>query len=46
MCKRMIRNAKIAEVVSYYNNTIYHVYPNNWIDEELFLINQRLSKIK
>lgn len=41
----MIRNAKIAEVVSYYN-TIYHIYPNNWIDEELFLINQRLSKIK
>lgn len=42
----MIRNAKIVDVVSYYNNTIYHVNPNKWIDEELFLINQRLSKIK
>lgn len=46
MCKRMIRNAKISEVVSYHDGKIHRVNPNDWIKEDLQLLNQRILNLK
>lgn len=45
MCRRMIRNAKISEVVSYRMNEIHRVNPNDWIKEDLILLQNRISHL-
>lgn len=46
MCKRMIRNAKISEVVSYHDGKIHRVNPNDWIKEDLKLLHERISNLE
>lgn len=46
MCKRMIRNAKISEVVSYSDSNICRINPSDWIKDDLKIINDRISKLK
>ena len=42
MCKRNIRNAKIAEVVSYQDGVLTKINPSKWIAEDL----ERYTKLR
>ena len=46
MCKRMIRNAKISEVISYYHDEIIRVDPNDWIKIDMTLLHNRIKAIE